>query len=370
MKYPYFSILLCLFSFNLFAQSNLGEEYPNIVPNPSFEKYSATPIGWFYKGKHFTEVMKYWNSPTTASPDVFGPKVRVPSQWAEKGFGKQSPKDGRSMTGITVYGCENGKPHCREYVQIQLSEPMVIDQDYYVEFWVSGLPRSLMINNLGVYFSEEEVKITTDELLNFTPDVFAKKILNANTGNWVKISAKFKATKEAEYLVVGNFYSDSLTNVKSTRSDHLNYAYYYIDDFLVRKEKPIIKVPVKKDDLTRISIQEGSVIQLKNIFFDTDKAELLPRSNVELNKLLRLMQQYPNMIIEIAGHTDSIGEFNYNISLSQRRAMAVANFLNINGISKNRTLFTGYGSTRPIAPNDTDVGRQQNRRVAFLVVKM
>ncbi|HHH49463.1 MAG TPA: OmpA family protein [Saprospiraceae bacterium] len=369
MKYYYFSILLCFFSLNLLAQ-NLSEEYPNIVPNPSFEKYSATPIGWFYKGKHFTEVMKYWNSPTTASPDVFGPKVRVPSQWAEKGFGKQSPKDGRSMAGVTVYGCENGKPHCREYIQIQLSEALVIDQDYYVEFWVSGLPRSLMIDKLGVYFSEKEIKIHTDDLLNFTPDILSKTILNTYSGNWVKISGKFKATKEAEYLIVGNFYPDSLTRIKSSRSDHLNYAYYYLDDFLVRKEKPIVKVPVKKDDLSRIAIKEGSVIQLKNIFFDTDKAELLPRSNVELYKLLQLMRQHPNMIIEIAGHTDSVGEFNYNISLSQKRAMAVANFLNENGVSKNRTLFTGYGSTRPVAPNDTCQGRQQNRRVEFLVVKM
>jgi len=132
------------------SQAPTGVVQENIIPNPSFEKYASTPIGWFYKGKHFTSVMKYWNAPTGASPDIFGPKVRVPAQWAEKGFGEQGAHSGVSMSGITAYGCENGKPHCREYIQIQLKEPLVPGQQYYAEFWVSHLPRSLRINNLGM----------------------------------------------------------------------------------------------------------------------------------------------------------------------------------------------------------------------------
>ena len=368
MRCLYFFILGCLFSYSLIAQSDPEAAFANIVPNPGFEKYSATPIGWFYKGKHFTEVMKYWNSPTAASPDIFGPKVRVPSQWSQKGFGQQDPKEGKSMVGITAYGCEHGKPHCREYIQIQLSEPLVIGQNYYVEFYTSSLPRSLKINRLGAYFSEKEIKIPTDKPLDLVPQVFADRILEA-AGSWTKVSGSFQAQSEAEYLILGNFSPDSTTQIRTPGNNQLNFAYYYLDDILVRKKKPIIEVPVKEDDLSRISLEEGKVIQLKNIFFDTDKAELLPRSNVELRKLLKLMRDNPNMVIEIAGHTDSMGEFNYNISLSLRRAMAVASFLNSNGISKDRTLYTGYGSTRPVAPNDTDQGRQQNRRVEFLIVK-
>ena len=71
-------IILCFFYVSASAQNFSEDEYQNIVPNPSFELYSGPPIGWFYKGDHYTEVMKYWSSPTVASPDVFGPRVRVP----------------------------------------------------------------------------------------------------------------------------------------------------------------------------------------------------------------------------------------------------------------------------------------------------
>lgn len=110
--------ILSLFSFTSLAQDSTEDEYANIVPNPSFELYSNPPIGWFYKGDHYTEVMKYWSAATVASPDVFGPRVRVPSTWAEKGFGDKIPRTGHSMSGITVFGCDEGKPHCREYIQI------------------------------------------------------------------------------------------------------------------------------------------------------------------------------------------------------------------------------------------------------------
>ncbi|NJK82909.1 MAG: hypothetical protein HC912_02945 [Saprospiraceae bacterium] len=83
-------------------------ESENLVPNPSFEEYSKTPIGWYYRGSHFTSVMRYWSSATAASPDAFSPKVRVPEHWADKGFGEQKVRTGASMVGITVYGCEEG----------------------------------------------------------------------------------------------------------------------------------------------------------------------------------------------------------------------------------------------------------------------
>jgi hypothetical protein len=64
----------------------------NIVPNPSFERFASAPIGWSYKGAYFGEVVKYWFSATTASPDIYGPDVHVPMDWADKGFGDQKPE--------------------------------------------------------------------------------------------------------------------------------------------------------------------------------------------------------------------------------------------------------------------------------------
>lgn len=363
-----FLLLFLGCSFNLLAQTHEFAATDNLVPNPSFEKFAAVPIGWFYKGQHFTRVMKYWSAATTASPDVFGPGVRVPTVWAEKGFGNQLARTGKSMIGMTVYGCDNGKPHCREYVQIQMKEPLVIGQEYAVEFWVAHLPRSLQVNNIGVYFADEKLDLKLDALLEYEPQVKANDIVSAYGRNWTKVAGKFIATSEAEYVVAGNFYPDSLTQIRSLRSDSYNYAYYYLDDIKVKKVPPILDVPVKADDLTLITLEEGKIVPLKNIYFETDKSELLPRSYVELNKLLHLMRENPELIIQINGHTDAQGEDEYNQSLSQRRAAAVVTFLNQHGINPTRTLFEGYGSTRPIASNITEEGRQQNRRVEMLIV--
>ncbi|MEM9916458.1 MAG: OmpA family protein [Bacteroidota bacterium] len=366
MRKIYTIVFLCLLVYVLPGQTAKGPDRFNIVPNASFELYSSTPIGWFYKGKHFTDVMKYWSSATGASPDIFGPKVRVPKQWAAKGFGDQKAHGGSSMVGTTLYGCDGGKPHCREYVQIQLAEPLVVGQNYYAEFWVSHLPRSLQINNIGLCFSDEMVNVKTDSPLDLTPQVKADYIVSAR--QWTRISGRFKAVSEANYLIIGNFCPDSLTLFRAPVSNHLNYAYYYIDDVLLKKEDPILEVPVKEDDLSRAVLEKGKVIQLRNIFFDTDKAELLPRSYIELNKLLDIMKNNPTLIIEVQGHTDSVGDFNYNLSLSQRRAKAVVDYLHKNGISRARCRFKGYGSSSPIADNANEEGRQLNRRVAFLIL--
>ncbi len=362
---------LCLFSVcALSAQTEyVPVESENIIPNASFEELTSHPIGWFYKGQHFTEVMKYWSAATMASPDVFGPEVRVPMSWAEKDFGKQTARTGEAMAGITVFGCDEGKPHCREYIQIQLSEPLVVGQHYYLEFWVSHLPRSLQVNSLGAHFSLTRTDVITDRVLELSPQVWAENILDASDHRWVPVAGSFTAETEAEYLVIGNFFPDSLTQSRSVCEDHYKYAYYYVDDVLLRKEEPILPVPLKEDDLTLIPMEAGQTIRLKDIYFETDKAELMPRSFVELRKLVKIMQENPSMVIEIHGHTDSRGGDEYNLDLSERRARSVVRFLNRSGVAPERTRYKGFGSTRPIASNASDDGRQLNRRVEFFIVR-
>ena len=365
----YFFFLICFLScYYVPAQPVPSGEVGNIIPNPSFELYASPPIGWFYKGEHYTAVMKYWSSATNASPDVFGPRVRVPAHWAEKGFGKQSPRTGNSMSGITTYGCEQGKPHCREYVQIQMSEPLVTGQAYQAEMWVSHLPKSLRSNNLGFYFSKEKIEEITDGVLNFTPQVMADEILEGNNHKWLKVSGRFTAQTAAEYLIIGNFLPDNLTQVKPGDEGSLPYAYYYIEDVLVKKIPPILPIPVPEDDLSKVKLEPGKTVPLRDIYFEHDKWELMPRSYVELKKLLKLLQDYPQFAIEVCGHTDSTGEDDYNRTLSERRARSVVDFLNANGIPPGRTRFKGCGSAQPIATNSTAKGRQLNRRVEFVVL--
>lgn len=339
----------------------------NLVPNESFERFSSTPIGWFYKGSHFTDVMKYWSSATGTSPDIFGKKVRVPGQWAEKGFGDQQAHSGNSMVGITVYGCEDGKPHCREYLQIQMKEPLVIGQNYQVEFWVSQLSNTISVNNLGVAFNDHFVEEKTEMVLDLDPKILAANVIRSEN-RWTKISGSFTATDESDHLIIGNFYTDSKTQASDQAACTLKFAYYYIDDISVKKADPILNVPIKEDDLSRVKIEKGAIIQLKDIFFDSDKSELLPRSYVELNKLITLLHRYPTMIIRINGHTDILGGHDYNIGLSNRRSKAVVDYLIQHGIASHRVSNKGYGSTSPIADNETIEGRQLNRRVEFEIL--
>ncbi len=367
MKY-FFSILGCLLCLWLPAQAPPEVAQPNIIPNPSFERFSSPPIGWFYKGEHYTSVMKYWSSATNASPDVFGPRVRVPAHWEAKGFGKQTPRTGLAMSGITAFGCEEGKPHCREYIQIQLSEPLVVGQDYLAEMWVSHLSNSLRINNLGFYFSDVKIDEITDGVLHLKPQAKASQVLESQGQRWILVSERFVASSEAEYLLIGNFFPDSLTQAKPGPEGSLPYAYYYIDDVLVKKIPPILPIPVREDDLSNIKLEAGKSIALRDIYFEHDESELMPRSYVELKKLLKIMQDHPGLAIEICGHTDNTGDSDYNRTLSEKRAKSVSDYLNSKGIAKDRTGYRGCGSAQPIATNATPQGRQLNRRVEFVVL--
>ncbi|MDX1477180.1 MAG: OmpA family protein [Saprospiraceae bacterium] len=346
------------------------EQRENLVPNGSFEAYSSTPLGWFYTGADFTRVVKFWESPTAASPDVYGPKVFVPSQWKDKGFGEAAVHDGKSMVGLTLYGCEGGKPHCREYVQIQLTEPLVIGQRYALSFWTTHLPRSMRINNLGAAFVHHRISSPLDEALHLRPQVAAAQVIECENGAWHQVEATFTADSVMSYLILGNFATDAETEAKRCSSgDHLPYAYYYIDDVVMQKLPPILEVPVPANDLSRLTLTVGETFALHNIYFDHDRADFMPRSYRELNTLVDIMKKHATMRIEVKGHTDSVGTDAYNYQLSLARARAVVEYLHQHGIDPSRTEYSGYGSRMPLDSNTTETGRQKNRRVEFLVLE-
>ncbi len=121
-------------------------------------------------------------------------------------------------------------------------------------------------------------------------------------------------------------------------------------------------------DVELKSIAVGSKIVLNNIFYDFDKATLRPESTSELERLMSMLKDMPTMKIEIAGHTDGKGADDYNLKLSQSRAQSVVDYLSTHGIDKTRLSAKGYGKTKPIASNDTDEGRQLNRRTEFEIL--
>jgi outer membrane protein OmpA-like peptidoglycan-associated protein len=116
-------------------------------------------------------------------------------------------------------------------------------------------------------------------------------------------------------------------------------------------------------------IGEGIKITFDSgLLFDVDKSDLREVSKTNLTDLARILNKYPDTNILIEGHTDSTGTDEYNLSLSNNRAEAVAFYLAEMEVSSGRFSVKGYGEAQPIAENDTSEGRQQNRRVDVAVM--
>jgi outer membrane protein OmpA-like peptidoglycan-associated protein len=115
-------------------------------------------------------------------------------------------------------------------------------------------------------------------------------------------------------------------------------------------------------------VGEGIVIEFSNkILFGFDQSNLSADAKMNLDKLVVVLQKYPDTNIEIQGHTDSKGTKSYNQDLSERRAAAVSGYLSANGISSSRLNIKGFGETAPKYDNSTDDGQAQNRRGEFLI---
>jgi len=121
-------------------------------------------------------------------------------------------------------------------------------------------------------------------------------------------------------------------------------------------------------DLRLNKIETGAAITMKNVFFETDKATLLPASFAELDRVKELLAAHPEFKLQIAGHTDSIGSESHNLRLASDRAGSVVAYLTSHGVAPERLTTVGYGSAKPVATNATEEGRAQNRRVEFVLV--
>jgi len=116
-------------------------------------------------------------------------------------------------------------------------------------------------------------------------------------------------------------------------------------------------------------IKIGKSIILRNIFFDFDKFTIRSESEAELTRLYELLQENPDIKVEISGHTDNRGDDDYNQKLSENRAKAVVDWLINKGIPQSRMIYAGYGEKEPVATNETDEGRQENRRTEFKIIE-
>ena len=115
-------------------------------------------------------------------------------------------------------------------------------------------------------------------------------------------------------------------------------------------------------------VRAGRKMVLNNLFFDTNKYELKPKSRTELDRLIQFMQHYQDVQVEVSGHTDDVGADADNLVLSQNRARAVYDYLIAHGVKPHRLRYKGYGETIPLVGNDSEAHRQQNRRIEFRIL--
>ncbi|NML66823.1 OmpA family protein [Hymenobacter sp. RP-2-7] len=129
------------------------------------------------------------------------------------------------------------------------------------------------------------------------------------------------------------------------------------------------KYSEKQQDLFLVPFKVGQKVKMNNIFFPQSKFILQPSSFPELNRLVKIMRNYPTLEIELGGHTDNQGDPALNVKLSEDRVNAVKAFLVAKGIEAKRLTTKGYGGAQPIASNEQEETRRFNRRVEFTITK-
>jgi outer membrane protein OmpA-like peptidoglycan-associated protein len=122
------------------------------------------------------------------------------------------------------------------------------------------------------------------------------------------------------------------------------------------------------EELQAKETERGLVITLGDVLFDFNRADLRPGARQNVSRLVAFLREHDDRQVLIEGHTDSVGDDAYNMNLSQRRAEAVRTYLIDSGISPTRSVARGYGESRPVASNDNEAGRQQNRRVEIVIL--
>lgn len=134
-----------------------------------------------------------------------------------------------------------------------------------------------------------------------------------------------------------------------------------------------LDVPNNKGELLEfevtIQFEIPKTYTLDNVYFESGKSVINPKSFKELDELAEYMELKKTLVIEIAGHTDNVGSADSNLKLSQDRANSVRDYLVKKGIDAARVMAKGYGDMQPVASNDTDAGKQKNRRTEVRVIK-
>jgi outer membrane protein OmpA-like peptidoglycan-associated protein len=356
----------------------------NIIPNGSFED------GQSILNQSQNSWQKYFGHDT---PDYFNLGKSDPhNDLFDKYMGGASPYDGNAFMGIFCYRVHPMKKarNIREFLEAELLDTLEKDSAYTFEISLQLDEESnVCLRNFGVIFSEKRGAFRSEsEIFTTPPDIAFDEVWLDNASGWITLEAAYYARGNEKFIMIGNLFPDYRTRIKK-REDTRNTgkkkkwkltrqemaAYYYIDALSLEKSNVDainhITLPniIPPGDFNLDTLKKERTIVLRNINFIFNTAAFTEKSYPELERLFRLMQDHPDLQIQINGYTDNLGSRKYNLRLSELRAKAVKDFLVTGGIDPARITCEGFGFEQPIRPNDSEKNRQLNRRVEFIIIE-
>jgi OOP family OmpA-OmpF porin len=352
----------------------------NLVPDSSFENNVDIPTDFSAIG-----LSRTWSKASLGTSDLFckcGKKqkkyslVNVPNN----AMGNQVARSGTCYAGL--FALSHGS--YREYLQTPLRTPLEKDKLYQLKMYISLADYSrAAIDQLGIFFSTTRVNFKSTNVITKVKPVYLqiKSAVRKDTDNWQCLTGVYRSTGEESYLIIGSFKINEVqkTHVYApkeakTRINQITDrdAYYYIDDVSlieIADTTSYIEVDsiVEEKNTIAVAWTPGVPFVPENILFKTNESGLSPESYTSLNKLVDYLTTNQKVIIEITGHTDTIGNDKLNQKLSEERARSVAEFLIANKIDSSRINYKGFGSSKPVATNSTRAGQRLNRRVEFTI---
>jgi outer membrane protein OmpA-like peptidoglycan-associated protein len=369
MKRAVVGLWILASSMTMFAQ--------NLVLNGSFETKSYCPSN--YNQQSLNTIAGWWQ-PTDGTPDYFhacSDKAGVPNNV----FGQQKAKDGEAYAGFVTFSVSN-KRNYREYLQTKLSRPLTAGEMVCIEIYVSAADYcNYVTDGLGILLSEKKVESNLQNELAYSATMSNPRLnMLDESAEWQLISDIYIAKGGEEYLTIGNFKTDKELKVIRRTEDmsdkgYGTWSYMYVDDVRVKPVQRKLECSCENEYLASIAVDpplelnEYKKIKLDAILFDFDQDVLTDDALVQLEEVFLLLKKNRSMYMEISGHTDVVGPDGYNLNLSKRRAQRVIDHLSNKGIDPSRLQLTFFGKEQPVANNETDEGRHQNRRVEFQILE-
>jgi outer membrane protein OmpA-like peptidoglycan-associated protein len=334
------------------AQANV-----NLAANGSFEAISKKTMAPGLIGNAIGMSSANCTTVDLFSADARCKMVKVPENY----MGNQTASTGTNYAGIIAfYGDEAGIGYdaagydsYTEYLQVELTQPLVAGQTYNVKLKISLADKSAYaVSGLGIVMSKEKFKVDNNSFMAIEPDMISMNI--ASDKDWATIGGSYTAEGGEQYLVFGAFSEYMVVEkVIPNTVNNSRKAYYYIDDISV------VSGANESEPSKDLSFTNGC-FKLKNLNFETYKSTILPESFPELDALATFLKSYPTLTIYIDGYTDKTGSEEINAKLSADRANAVKSYLVNKGVNSDNLLTRWYSSEYPIEHATSSV---VNRRV-------